>query len=273
MTKSPVINEGKLPNNLNALEKQIVSCRRCPRLVEWRERMGREKRRAYREETYWARPVPGFGDDRARVLAVGLAPGAHGSNRTGRMFTGDASGGFLYPALFRAGFADRPEALARDDGLGLDGLFITAVCRCAPPDNKPTPAEIANCLPYLAEEIRLLPELRVLAALGKVAYDTLGWMLKKDGIDPGGPTPGKLHPALRWKEKIPPFGHGAEWKFESAAGRSYWLIASYHPSRQNTQTGRLTVLMFDRVWRKVRELAFESTKAHEEKSEGREEKI
>jgi uracil-DNA glycosylase len=256
MPKSSAIYEGKLPDNLKALEKQIISCRRCPRLVEWRERAGREKRRAYRGETYWARPVPGFGDDRARVLAVGLAPGAHGSNRTGRMFTGDASGGFLYPVLYRTGFADRPDALTRDDGLGLNGLFITAVCRCAPPENKPTPEEIANCLPYLAEEIRLLPDVRVLAALGKVAYDTLGRLVIKGGFDPAGPKPGKAQPALRRTEPIPPFRHGAEWKFESAAGRLYWMIASYHPSRQNTQTGRLTVWMFDKYWRRVREMAY-----------------
>ncbi|MBN2084129.1 MAG: uracil-DNA glycosylase [Anaerolineales bacterium] len=237
------------------LEARIISCRRCPRLVEWRERMGREKRRSYRAETYWAKPVPGFGDEQARALAVGLAPGAHGSNRTGRMFTGDASGDFLYPALRRVGFADRPLSLARGDGLTLDGLFISAVCRCAPPDNKPTAEEIANCLPYLAEEIRLLAELRVLVALGKIAYDALVRMLAGGEIGPG-----RLGIAgMPWKpelpEKIPPFAHGAQWPIGSAAGRRIWMAASYHPSRQNTQTGRLTRAMFDKVWRKVRELA------------------
>ncbi len=254
--------EGYLPNKLDALEKRIVSCRRCPRLVEWRERMGREKRRAYRGETYWAKPVPGFGDPRARVLAVGLAPGAHGSNRTGRMFTGDASGDFLYPALHRAGFADRPAAIARGDGLALEGLFLSAVCRCAPPDNKPTAEEIANCLPYLAGEIRLLPDLRVLAALGKIAYDALVRLLKAGELG--------IQPAVL-PESIPPFGHGVHWPFVTAEGGRIWMAASYHPSRQNTQTGRLTRAMFDRFWRLVTELASSSTKEHEGRSEEHEE--
>jgi uracil-DNA glycosylase family 4 len=245
-TKPPkFLHEGKLLKNLNALEKRVISCRRCPRLVEWRERMGREKRRAYRGETYWAKPVPGFGDARARVLAVGLAPGAHGSNRTGRMFTGDSSGDFLYPALFRAGFANRPAAVARGDGLALDGLFISAVCRCAPPDNKPAAEEIANCLPYLAGEISLLPDLRVLVALGKIAYDALVRMLAGDGYD---------LPRVVLPDKIPPFGHGVHWPY-GRAGRRIWMIASYHPSRQNTQTGRLTKAMFDRIWEDVRKWA------------------
>jgi uracil-DNA glycosylase family 4 len=236
-----------MTDSLDNLEARIIVCRRCPRLVEWRERMGREKRRAHREEAYWAKPVPGFGDARARVLAVGLAPGAHGSNRTGRMFTGDASGGFLYPALYRVGFADRPDAMTRDDGLSLQGLFISAVCRCAPPDNKPTSEEIANCLPFLAEEIRLLPDLRVLVALGRIAYDALVRMLA--GAE--NPAPANV------PEKIPPFAHGVYWPFDARAGQRIWMAASYHPSRQNTQTGRLTRAMFDRVWRKVRDLAFE----------------
>jgi uracil-DNA glycosylase family 4 len=244
-----------LPENLKALEERIIACRRCPRLVAWRERMGREKRRAYRAETYWAKPVPGFGDERARVLAVGLAPGAHGSNRTGRMFTGDASGDFLYPALHRVGFAGRPVSAARDDGLALHGLYLSAVCRCAPPDNKPTAQEIANCLPYLAEEIRLLADLRVLVALGKVAYDALVRILAGGGMDLNrtGMAATPLKPAL--PEKIPSFAHGVQWPFAAAAGRRIWMAASYHPSRQNTQTGRLTRAMFDRIWREVRELA------------------
>jgi uracil-DNA glycosylase family 4 len=245
-----------LPEKLEVFERRILSCRRCPRLVEWRERMGREKRRAYRAETYWAKPVPGFGDARARVLAVGLAPGAHGSNRTGRMFTGDASGEFLYPALHRFGFADRPVSTAREDGLALTGLFLSAVCRCAPPDNKPTAQEIANCLPYLAEEIHLLTDLRVWVALGRIAYDALVRIPAGEGADfgrlmiAGGPA------RPRPPEKIPPFGHGVDWSFGSAAGRRMWMVASYHPSRQNTQTGRLTRAMFDRVWCKVRALAY-----------------
>jgi uracil-DNA glycosylase family 4 len=242
-----------LPEKLEMFERRIVSCRRCPRLVEWRERMGREKRRAYRAETYWAKPVPGFGDPRARGLAVGLAPGAHGSNRTGRMFTGDASGDFLYPALHRFGFADRPVSTARDDGLALTGLFISAVCRCAPPDNKPTAQEIANCLPYLTEEIQLLAELRVWVALGKIAYDALARIPAGEGADVGRLmiAGGPARP-----ENIHPFGHGVQWTFGSAAGRRMWMVASYHPSRQNTQTGRLTRAMFDRVWRRVRKLAY-----------------
>jgi len=245
-----------LPENLNVLEERIISCRRCPRLVEWRERMGREKRRAYRGETYWAKPVPGFGDARARVLAVGLAPGAHGSNRTGRMFTGDASGDFLFPALHRAGFADRPVSAARGDGLTLAGLFLSAVCRCVPPDNKPTAEEIANCLPYLAEEIELLADLRVLVALGKIAYDALVRMRTGGYFDIGrlmiAGAPGQpVQP-----EKVPPFAHGVHWPYGASEGRRIWMVASYHPSRQNTQTGRLTRAMFDRVWREVRDLAF-----------------
>jgi uracil-DNA glycosylase family 4 len=231
------------------LEREVITCRRCPRLVEWRERLGREKRRAYRGETYWARPVPGFGDPQARVLVVGLAPGAHGSNRTGRMFTGDASGGFLYPALFRAGFADRPESVARDDGLRLHGLFITAVCRCVPPENKPAPEEIRNCLPYLAEEFRLLHGLRAAVALGKIAYDALAGMLPDLVCGDRGPE------EYISREKPPPFSHGVEWQIRGPDSMAFRLVGSYHPSRQNTQTGRLTRAMFDRIWRRARKLA------------------
>jgi uracil-DNA glycosylase len=235
-----------MSTTLAKLEEQITVCRRCPRLVEWRERVGREKRRAYRDETYWARPVPGFGDEAARVLAVGLAPGAHGSNRTGRMFTGDASGDFLFPALQRAGYADRPQAVDREDGLALRGLFISAVVRCAPPDNKPAPEEIRNCYPYLVEEIRLLRGLRVFVALGKIAYDALIRGGFGDPADPAG---------LR---RPPAFSHGAVWKIPPPAGmETRWVIASYHPSRQNTQTGKLTRAMFDRIWREARRLTGE----------------
>ncbi|MBN1439736.1 MAG: uracil-DNA glycosylase [Anaerolineales bacterium] len=235
-----------MAQTLSDLEERIIACRRCPRLVEWRERIGREKRRAYREEDYWAKPVPGFGDSRAAVLAVGLAPGAHGSNRTGRMFTGDASGDFLYPALFRAGFADRPKAVARGDGLTLRGLFLTALCRCAPPDNKPAREEIRNCLPFLLEEIRLLERLHVLVALGRVAYDTLSDVL----AEPSGSGRGGCGPK-------PAFAHGAVASVPGLRKEDspLWLVGSYHPSRQNTQTGRLTRPMFDRIWKRVRELA------------------
>jgi uracil-DNA glycosylase family 4 len=248
-----------LAENFGDLEQRIISCRLCPRLVEWRERVGREKRRAYGGETYWAKPVPGFGDPRARVLGVGLAPGAHGSNRTGRMFTGDASGDFLFPALHRAGFADRRKAVASRDGLALRGLFLTAVCRCVPPGNRPTAREIHNCLPYLAEEIRLLGGLRVLVALGRIACDGLIRLLSDQAFDlggrlesgePGVPVPGR---------KRAPFAHGLKlgiWLPGETDRRPAWLVASYHPSRQNTQTGRLTRLMFDRIWRSARALAY-----------------
>jgi uracil-DNA glycosylase family 4 len=234
-----------LDQRMENLEAEVISCRRCPRLVEWRERTAREKRRAYRGEAYWAGPVPGFGDDDARVLVVGLAPGAHGSNRTGRMFTGDASGDFLFPALYRAGFADRPKSIARGDGLALRGLFITAVCRCAPPENKPAPQEIRNCLPYLREEIRLLNRIRVIVALGRIAYDAVVRLIG---------TPDSI-------QKPPPFSHAALWQARESDGaeKELWILASYHPSRQNTQTGRLTRAMFDRVWRRVRVLALLKT--------------
>ena len=231
-----------MAETLKNLEERIISCRRCPRLVEWRERVAREKRRSYREEEFWARPVPGFGDEDARVLAVGLAPGAHGSNRTGRMFTGDASGDFLFPALYRAGFADRPKSLARGDGLALRGLFLTAVCRCVPPENKPAPQEVRNCLPYLQEEIRLLNRIRVIVALGRIAYDAVVRLIG---------TPDSI-------QKPPPFSHAALWRVgecRRVEPAALWILASYHPSRQNTQTGRLTRPMFDRVWRKAATIA------------------
>jgi len=217
------------------LEQEITLCRKCPRLVAWREELGRTKRRAYRDEIYWAKPVPGFGDPDAKVLVLGLAPGAHGSNRTGRMFTGDASGDFLYPALHRVGFANQPFAKTRDDGLELHGLFITALCRCVPPDNKPTTSEMNNCRGYYLREIELLPNLQGIVALGKLAYDAAIRI-----IDPSGN--GKF---------APNFSHGA---FSPAVDGSMWLLGSYHPSRQNTQTGRLTADMFDQIWEKANRL-------------------
>jgi len=217
------------------LENEIVSCRACPRLVAWREKVGEVKRRAYRAETYWARPVPGFGDANARVLVVGLAPGAHGSNRTGRMFTGDDSGNFLYPALYKAGFASQPTAIKVDDGLTLNGMFITALCRCVPPDNKPAADEISRCLPYLREEIQLLKKLQGVVALGKIAFDQVMRELHPAG---GG---GVNHL----------FGHGV---FVNGDETHPWVLGSYHPSRQNTQTGRLTPQMFDAIWQTVNRL-------------------
>jgi uracil-DNA glycosylase family 4 len=222
-------------DTLSLLEAETTRCRRCPRLVEHREMVAREKRRAYLDWDYWGKPVPGFGDPTARLVLVGLAPGAHGSNRTGRPFTGDASGDFLYPALHRAGFASRPEAISRDDGLTLTDLFITAVVRCAPPGNKPSRDELATCHPYLVRELRLLEGARVYLATGAVAWTGLLRALPEIGIQ----VPGPPRPA---------FGHGAE--VALPGGR--WLVGTYHPSRQNTQTGRLTRSMFDAVFRKVR---------------------
>lgn len=217
------------------LEQEITLCRRCPRLVAWREELGRTKRRAYRDEVYWAKPVPGFGDPDAKVLVLGLAPGAHGSNRTGRMFTGDASGDFLYPALHRAGFANQPFAKTRDDGLELHGIFITALCRCVPPDNKPTTSEMNNCRGYYLREIELLPNLQGIVALGKLAYDAATRIIGASGNG----------------REMPVFSHGA---FSPAVDGSMWLLGSYHPSRQNTQTGRLTADMFDQIWKKANRL-------------------
>ncbi len=217
-------------------DREVAACRRCPRLVAWREQVAHEKRRAYNAWDYWGRPVPGFGARAARVLAVGLAPGAHGSNRTGRMFTGDASGDFLYPALHRAGFATQPTSTARDDGLALHDLYITALCRCVPPANKPTPREIANCRPFLLSELGLLPRVRVVVALGRVAFDEV-WRI----------YPHAGNPLKRFA-----FTHGAHRRLGQGMP---WLIASYHPSRQNTNTGRLTARMFDRIWTLARKLA------------------
>lgn len=217
---------------LEILNERMLTCRKCPRLVDWREQIGREKRRAFRDEDYWAKPVPGFGDPQARVLIVGLAPGAHGSNRTGRMFTGDDSGRFLYAALHRAGFASQSFSTNRGDGLTLQLAYITALCRCVPPQNKPTTLEIITCREYLQCEIGLLKQLQGVVALGRLAYDQVVQL-----FDPGD---GQWNP--------PGFTHGA---FYKPGLQSPWLLASYHPSRQNTQTGRLTPVMFDQIWEKV----------------------
>ena len=219
---------------LQALNEEIVACRRCPRLVEYRERVAREKRRAYRDWTYWGRPVPGFGDPQAQLLIVGLAPGAHGSNRTGRMFTGDRSGVFLYQALYDAGFANQPAAVNRDDGLRLKNAYITAAARCAPPENKPLPSEILNCRGYLEREIDILQPSAVLA-LGKIAWDVFLGILKHRGAIP---------PRVAYR-----FTHGAEVDFPEAGMR---LFGVYHPSQQNTQTGLLTPAMYAKVLRRVR---------------------
>lgn len=221
--------------SLQALEQEIITCRKCPRLVAWREEVARTKRKAYQDQTYWGKPVPGFGDSDARIIVVGLAPGAHGSNRTGRMFTGDASGKFLYTALHRAGFANQAESSQRDDGLALQDVFITAVCRCVPPQNKPTAEEIKNCLPWLQAEINLLTHAEGFVALGKVAFDTLV----------------RMHRSEEHPDHKPVFGHNAFYRLGDGLP---WLLASYHPSQQNTLTGRLTEAMFAEVWENVRRL-------------------
>jgi uracil-DNA glycosylase family 4 len=227
------------------LERRIVRCERCPRLREHCREVARVKRRAYRDETYWGRPVPGFGDRSARILVVGLAPAAHGANRTGRMFTGDSSGEWLYRALHAAGLASRPESIARDDGLTLRGAFITAGCRCAPPDNRPEPSELDACAEYLDHEIELLSDLRVVVALGKIAWDTV--IRRSARVAPGSlPRP------------RPAFSHGAEAGLVlSRAAGPVRVLGSYHPSRQNTHTRRLTRPMLHAVFVRAARLAGE----------------
>ncbi len=220
-------------NRLDQLNQTIIACQHCPRLVEFRQRVGREKRAAYRDWEYWGKPVPSVGDPHARVLMVGLAPGPHGSNRTGRMFTGDGSGDFLTPALYRAGFANQPTSTHRDDGLHLTDLYIAASIHCAPPANKPTPQEMANCRPYLIQHLALLKDLQVILALGKIAFDSVLAALAQIGIAIPSPRP--------------TFGHGAQYQIGP-----YLVIATYHPSRQNTQTGRLTKKMFDDIFSQVK---------------------
>jgi uracil-DNA glycosylase len=221
--------------DIGILNHNIILCRKCPRLVDFRESVAVKKRKAYRDWEYWGKAVPAFGDVNSRIMVVGLAPGPHGSNRTGRMFTGDASGRFLYRALFKAGFANQPEATDRQDGLVLSDMLITAVCRCVPPENKPSRVEIANCLPYLLSEIELMPNLQGFIALGRIAFDQLLVIYHAMGF------------------KIPRFGFKHGELYDLGAGKP-WLIASYHPSQQNTMTGRLTMEMFDQVWQKAKEL-------------------
>lgn len=224
-----------MSQTLEQLEREITQCRKCPRLVAWREEVALTKRRAYQSESYWGKPVPGFGDPNAKVLIVGLAPGAHGSNRTGRMFTGDASGDFLFPALFRTGFANQPTSVSADDGLKLKDLFITAVCRCVPPQNKPTVTEIKNCLPYLAAEIEHFPQLEGFVALGRIGFEGIGRMYQMQGVS------------------LPKLAFGHNVLHQLGEGLP-WLLTSYHPSRQNTQTGRLTQEDFDAIWTRARKL-------------------
>ncbi len=231
--------------SLPVLREQIIGCVRCPRLRDYCERVAREKKRAFQDETYWGRPVPGFGDPGARLLLVGLAPAAHGANRTGRMFTGDSSGDFLVRALHRAGFATIPTSTHQDDGLRLVDAFLSAATRCAPPDNKPLPSELEACHPWLRQEADALPNLRVVVALGRIAFAASIRLLRERG----------LCPAVR-----PEFAHGTLCHFSAPDQRKeqgfspapLFLIASYHPSRQNTNTGRLTEAMFDDVFAAAR---------------------
>jgi len=220
---------------LAALTAELVECRRCPRLVEWRERVGRERVARFRDETYWARPVPGFGDPDARILLLGLAPAAHGGNRTGRVFTGDASGDFLWAALHAVGLADRPASRRADDGLRLDDVYIAAAVRCAPPANKPTIEERDTCAPWLGLELGLLARVRVIVALGAFGWDAALRVLAADG-----------HTA----RPKPRFGHGAEVHLGP-----YRLLGTYHPSQQNTFTGTLTRPMFETVLRRAVDIA------------------
>jgi uracil-DNA glycosylase family 4 len=225
------------------LNRDVVECTRCPRLVEYRERVAREKRRAYRDCEYWGKPVPGFGDAEARVMILGLAPGAHGSNRTGRPFTGDASGKFMFPVLHETGFANQPTATDRADGLRLRDLYITAAVRCAPPENKPLPQELAECSSFLDREMAGLKNVKVVVALGKIGFEAYLNYLKRRGL-----------PASRARYV---FKHAASYRLPDGKV----LLASYHPSNQNTQTGKLTREMFVEIFKEAAKLADDSTEA------------
>ncbi len=223
-------------NRLNILAREVIACERCPRLREYCRRVAETKRRAYRDWDYWGLPIPGFGDPKARLLVIGLAPAAHGGNRTGRVFTGDRSGDFLYRALYETGFASQPQSVSRDDGMQLSGAYIAAAVRCAPPDNKPNPDEFRNCRPYLERELELLKDLRVVVALGKIAFDTYLGILRDQGV-------------IRSRAAFL-FGHDREHLIPG----SLPLISSYHPSQQNTSTGKLTAKMLREVFERARHL-------------------
>jgi uracil-DNA glycosylase family 4 len=227
----------KLPRALTVLNDEVIACRRCKRLVAWREKVARDKKRAYMDLEYWGKPVPGFGDPNARVFILGLAPGAHGSNRTGRVFTGDSSGNFMYPVLHRTGFASQPRGTHRGDGMVLTDAYITAAARCAPPQNKPTPRELANCAPFLDRELALLKNVHVVVALGRIGFEAYLNHLKRIGVIES--------------KKAYAFGHGVE--YEMPDGRI--LVGSYHPSNQNTNTGKLTAKMFTKLFERVAHLA------------------
>jgi len=228
---------------LRVLQEEIVSCRKCPRLVEYREKVAKEKRRAFREWTYWGRPVPGFGDPHAELFILGLAPAAHGGNRTGRVFTGDRSADFLYAALYKAGFANQATSVRRDDGLVLNNVFIAAVVRCAPPANKPLPSEILNCRDYMERELALLKP-KVILALGKIAWDAYLDILKSEGV-------------IASRAKFV-FAHGAVAKIPGDGPR---LVGVYHPSQQNTQTGKLTPAMYAKVLNHIRKILRDNSAA------------
>jgi uracil-DNA glycosylase family 4 len=225
-----------MASGLIQLNKEIISCTRCPRLISYCKKIGREKRRAYQDWDYWAKPVPGWGDANARVLIMGLAPGAHGSNRTGRPFTGDGSGNFMYPILYKAGFASQPTGTHREDGLRLKDAYITAAVRCAPPQNKPTPEEISNCSNWLDKELAALKRVQIVVVLGKIGFDAYLNYMKRRGL-------------LASKAGFA-FAHGAQHELPD----SRILLCSYHPSLQNTNTGKLTEKMFLDVFLKARRL-------------------
>ena len=232
MDDTPTTSYGATLDRLSDVQREVVSCTRCPRLVSHRETVARKKRRMYVDWDYWGRPLPSFGDPDARLLIVGLAPAAHGGNRTGRMFTGDSSADFLFITLHELGFASSPTSRRRDDGMMLTDAYITAVARCAPPDNKPLREELANCRPYLIEELSLLSIVQVAMALGKIAFDALLSVYRELGKEVPSPRP--------------QFGHGVAYELAGVT-----LIAAYHPSRQNTQTGRLSQQMFSDVFRRA----------------------
>jgi uracil-DNA glycosylase family 4 len=227
--------------DLAVLEAEVTACRRCPRLVAWREEVAREKRASFKDDTYWGRPIPGFGDPAARVLILGLAPAAHGANRTGRIFTGDRSGDFLFASLHRTGFANQPTSVSRDDGLKLTDAWITAGVRCAPPANKPTPQERDNCLPWTVAELAHVDQVRVVVCLGAFAWDAALRLRAALGHAPPRPKP--------------KFGHGALWYDDDLQDPGWALLGTYHPSQQNTFTGVLTEPMLDAVFTTAREVA------------------
>jgi uracil-DNA glycosylase family 4 len=227
-----------MADSIASLSREVISCERCPRLVEWRQRSAAEPPRRYRGERYWARPLPGFGDPRAPILVVGLAPAAHGGNRTGRVFTGDRSGDWLYAALHRAGLANQPTSVSADDGLRLRGAYVTAVNRCPPPKNRPTTEERDNCLPYLVRELRLLRQARAIVALGSFAWTGSLLALAQAGAELPRPRPR--------------FGHGAE-----ARIGDWTMVGCFHPSQQNTFTGKLTEPMLDAVFARAKQLSLE----------------